>query len=441
MHGVSLNRGKFGYKDTFIEIGSEPDKLMIAIDQLKERYGTEMATTLLCCRVFLGTAAATDLDHFTESNEIDWVTFMALCRGHRIRPVVYKVIGASASLPVAIGKKIRDEQATLVMTNWKLAMETERIISVMKDNGIEMIPYKGTAFSKQFYGDLVSRESSDIDIIIQQKDLTKAAILLKKDGYLPEMEDAYHYLGDRFYDYYKDYNLNKFKNGSRVFHLELHWAIAEKFIGLSPRIDDYLYHRNRQINLVKADMAVMDDTAHFSAILIHHALKDNFAQLKNVLDLSQAIKQPAIQAYAPQLIYSFHIYHLNKALSISNFLTRELMGVSFGKISEEQIDGDTASYFKNQVCATASAEYPNGQTQFLKWMSDTVLLQDTYLRRIRFYLICFKYRFIPGIKDFRTFHFPKALFFLYYLVKPFRTWFSPLDKMEEKRKLVPVDEG
>jgi hypothetical protein len=186
---------------------------MIDINDFERKYGYEMALLVLCCRVFFETATTDELKTFFK------------------------------------------------------AVETERVILLLYKNNIDSIPYKGMAFSKQFFGDLISRESSDIDLVIKPTDLERAVQILKEDEYLPELDDVYQYLGSKFQSYNKDYNFNKFNNNSRIYHLELHWAIAENYLGASNRVNQFHYQANTQTELAKTNVKALNEVSHFSAIL------------------------------------------------------------------------------------------------------------------------------------------------------------------------------
>ncbi len=407
---------------------------MISVQDLKKCYGYEIAAIILCCRVFFKTASATELNAFISENAINWDIFIQLAKVHRVRPVTYQVI-VRMDIPAETRALIQKQHAAIIIKNWKHAVETERLILLLRANGISVVTYKGVAFSQQFFGDLTSRESSDIDLVIRQDCLGQAIAILKEDGYLPELEDIRQYLGDRYFEQYKDYCLNKFKNGKREFHIEMHWAVAEKCIGITPRVNDLLFDWNSTVTFKNASLAGLNDHSHFSAILIHHSIKEPFKQLKNIVDLSQAIRHPGIEEKEAIIVKSFKSFRLQKVLGVSNSITEQLMGVSLKNVPTPQHTEQTAQYFLTQIC-TLRQHSTHPIWSMILGRKNTGLLHDSFLQRLNFYLICVKFRFVPGQADFRLIQLPGYLYFLYYILKPLRSVLRPLDPLKEKRKLL-----
>ena len=167
-----------------------------------------MALVVLACRLYCKTATYTELQYYIDENDLDWKLVCTICRNHSIRPVVYKTL-LTIELPVEIERLLKEEYLSCTVKNWKQALETERIITLLADNSIQAWPYKGTAFSRQFYGDIISRESSDIDLVIHPDDLDIVIMLMEKDGYLSEDNISFKYLRKKYLKNNKDYSFIK----------------------------------------------------------------------------------------------------------------------------------------------------------------------------------------------------------------------------------------
>ncbi|WP_295655581.1 nucleotidyltransferase family protein [uncultured Mucilaginibacter sp.] len=412
---------------------------MIAIDEIKKNHGTEMAAIILCCRFFFKTSTIDELKGFISDNDVDWYALVRLALKHRIRPTIYKILHL-LNLPPDIKVLIYHQQTEITKLNWKQAIETERLILLLAQNGIEAVPYKGAAFSKQFFGDLISRESSDIDLVIKSQDLEKAIAIFKNDGYLPEIDHVYKYLGEAYCSYYKDYNLNKFKNGIREFHVELHWAIGENYLNINKNVNAFINRCNSQIALVKYPVKALSQPDHFSAILVHHGIKDTFRYLKNIVDLCQAIQQLDVQKAMTSVKSDFETIKLSKVLAVGNFLSIQLMGVAmYQPQSLLNNNNTTDTFFINQLCSGNVLGAEDTSNVFL-WIKRRALLQDSSLQQFKFYWVSLKYRFIPGEADFDVIQLPRLVFFIYYFMKPFRSLIKPLDTVEKKQKLIPADQ-
>ena len=134
-----------------------------------------MALLIQCCRVHFKTDSIQSLNEKIEKfgeNKLAEVLkrVQLLSRLHRIRPVVYRVL-LNTIVPEEFKTLLKNELHSITLQNFSIAKETERIVIKLENAGITLIPYKGVAFSKQFYGDISMRESSDIDLVIDPTSL------------------------------------------------------------------------------------------------------------------------------------------------------------------------------------------------------------------------------------------------------------------------------
>jgi len=160
---------------------------MLALDQIATHYGKPMALLIQCCRVHFKTDTLESLNQSLEGINEDKVDEIVkrvrlLSRLHRIRPVVYRVL-LNANVTEQFKTALKNELHSITLQNFEIAKETERIVQKLAIAGITAIPYKGVAYSKQFYGDISMRESSDIDLAIDASDLLAIKPLLEEDGY------------------------------------------------------------------------------------------------------------------------------------------------------------------------------------------------------------------------------------------------------------------
>jgi len=258
--------------------------------------------------------------------------------------------------------------------------------------------------------------------------------VLKEDGYIPEIDNVYQYLGARYFDYYKDYSLNKFQGRIRDHHLELHWAIAENYYNVNSKVNPFIYTSGQQLPFIKSHIKLLDPVAHFSAVLIHHAVKDGFTCLKNIIDISYAIQHPDIQTQVNLLSDTFKSLKLQNVLNIGNGLSQQVMGVGLNGLALPEITESAMQHFIDNVC---SGHLLLTDKKLSGSIKNAILLQASNLNKLQFLYHLAKYRFIPATTDFRIFKLPQPLFFLYYLIKPFRSLLKRFSTDEEKRKLTP----
>ena len=149
---------------------------------------------------------------------------------HGLVPLVYKSLESCGGkgVPKDVLERLRDHFRKNVL--WSLARTREllELLDLFTRNGIQAIPYKGPVLSAMLYGDVCSRQYSDLDFFIRVSDLQNVSELLLSEGYrtdsslprnrekLPTRAREQHF----------------YKNNSMV---EIHWRFAPRYYGC--RID------------------------------------------------------------------------------------------------------------------------------------------------------------------------------------------------------------
>ena len=122
-------------------------------------------------------------------NHIDWMLVVRLCSEHLILPAFYlnlKYASLLSIVPndlVAYLEKITNANRK---RNEKIIGQTIKISELLNSKNIDVIFLKGIAHIKsKLYKNFAERMIGDIDILVEEKDILKAAELLMKDGYTP----------------------------------------------------------------------------------------------------------------------------------------------------------------------------------------------------------------------------------------------------------------
>lgn len=410
---------------------------MIPVEDIKNSYGVEMAVVVLTCRVHFKTATTEELQLFIDANEIDWKTVLTICRNHCIRPVAYKIL-IGLRIPGTIAAVIKEEYFIVIAKCWQHAIETERLITLLKEHNIQAVPYKGTAFSKQFYGDLVSRESTDIDLIIKPEDLGKAIPVFKADGYLPESELMYEFFGSKYFKYHKDFNFNKFRKREREFHIELHGRIIENSIGIAGKVNDLIYKECGKLVLINTELIVLNPNIHYMAVIIHHGIRDIFRSLKAVADISQLttnnnneLNRELINEYVSSL-------HISKVFALGNIISEKVFGIAMVDNFNYKIPSKKVNYFISRLLSTTALNL-HPLKSMMQYFIIHLYLCDSFTGKIKVISSFIQYRFVPSLIDIRIISLPKPLHFLYSIFKPLRSLVYRSTAMKEKQRLIPKE--
>ncbi len=405
---------------------------MISIEKIQLEFGTEIALVLLCCRVHFNTETRPALQNFINKHPINWARVQSLSGYHRIDPMIFGILG-NATLPNEVAEQIKQKRLYLIQKNFKQALETERLIELLSKNNIDCRPYKGPTFSKQFYGDIVSRESSDIDLVISPRGFGTIISLMRKEGYSFENQLEYDYFGESIYEREKGLEFNKYKDGHRNFHVEFHWRISPNNVSVKKEAHSLLFQRGEEIVLTKTPLKALNRNAHFVAMFIHHSCNDAFCVLRNIIDIGQIRKCNTFtnedKIYISNTLKNLSLW---RAASVCTFLCGELLGVSLflSPKKESTIRPPIKRFFTERLLHQKMLGKHAEVTPFKK---SNYYLKETNYEKIKYIFTCVKYRFIPSSKDIRMYRLPKKLYFLYMLLKPFRSLFFRISNEEKKR--------
>ena len=251
------------------------------IRTIKEKFNPEIALLVLCCRVFLRTGDIEMLRTFIKENRIDWSRVYDLSKVHRIRPVIFKVL-----FPV---KELVEEKTFLLFRSFCINFssrvfsrkaESDRIIALLKQHGINARQYKGLEFSKLIYDDISLRESADIDVIIAEEDLTGTMDIMKKEGYEMKMQQFYNRFPAKFLKLNKDVCFDKEGVFGGSFNFEFHLR-PTKF-----RMNMITSFRQLLGNDYLSPQYQYDHNDYYKLMIINNGLSDYYPTLRSLLDLA-----------------------------------------------------------------------------------------------------------------------------------------------------------
>lgn len=393
---------------------------MIIISEIEKKYSPETALLLLCIRCHFKTAVYSEIASYVKEQTIDWASFRRQASYHRIRPIAYRslLLGGIAFNGL---DDFKAELQQYTLQNWQLAQETERVLDLFENKGIKATPYKGTMFSKQFYGDLVSRTSTDIDLLIDWDDLQPCIEMLKKEGYVPEWAMEKFYGWNKLKISENEYNMDLNKNGERLFHIELHWDISSKQIFVSKKATNILQHKKNNIQLLNNHVPCLTDSSHFITILLHHASKDVYSFLRNLVDIAQAAQRIQDQEEWATIKSGLSTIGHLRSYEIARELIKSLFGISLPQLANEPISTKTILLYQYDLLDFNKRIHPpSSMSRIISAFHKRSLQADTFKAKFKQYVGPIKIIAIPNWSDYMAFPLPRKLFFLYYFTKPFR---------------------
>lgn len=411
---------------------------MLSLDQIANLYGKPMALLIQCCRVHFNTNTIESLNTSVLAIEEAKVgetlkRVQLLSRLHRIRPVVYRML-LSTTIPEEFKISLKNELHSITLQNFEIAKETERIVKKLATVGITAIPYKGVAFSKQFYGDISMRESTDIDLAIYASDLLAIKPQFEEDGYAiaAGMENPVK-ASTTYYTENKDLCFDKMTSNHQ-FHVELHWMVTHPRYQAPTNLNKINIAETVESELAGTSLKFLEPTEHFRATLLHHLLHDGMEYLKLLVDITQAqvaiwrspqeaeklndqdVKITLLNEKIAGLEQHYHIAPILQAIE-------ELFGIgqikvkgNNGAISTSIIDyclRSTIGRYRRHRVFSLLGHYLrtlHNRVRFIKYKKEQHRFQISYMHSL----------IKPGLGEREWIPLPSYLHGLYYLIRPLR---------------------
>ncbi|MEM7065575.1 MAG: nucleotidyltransferase family protein [Cyanobacteria bacterium P01_B01_bin.77] len=200
--------------------------------------------------------------------EIDWTALIQLAKKHKVGPLFYNQLSnlAIEAVPTLLQNKFRQYSQTMAGRNLFITFELTRLLSLMTENGIDPLPYKGPVLAQTIYQTLNLRLFSDLDIVVQPQDIYAVEDLLIAEGYRPyygkksRTELAAHMksAAEHTYDFYHD--------SKRIF-IEVHWRFWPKtFSSVNPT---HIWHRRQTATVAGKSVSTLAIEDYLIILCIH----------------------------------------------------------------------------------------------------------------------------------------------------------------------------
>lgn len=398
---------------------------MISARLIAEKYGGEMAALILLCRLQYNTITPVEVQTFINSQSLNWELFQKIITLHQVRPFVYNALTANAiQTDAAFYNKLRLTTTRIATGNLLKLKELVRIQQLLKKSGVESIPNKGVLLSKKLYDDYISRETSDIDFIINPGDFVTAISVLVADGY-----ECVNYYNPEYMDLFleSDHEVKFVKSISgEEYKIEIHWAITHKMMAIPFRAEEVFHNTGRE-NVLNHEVEILSLSNTFLVLLIHHGVNDVWRTVRHSIDIASFIYKYYADIDWREMERLTRKYKIYKTTCLGLSMCREIYGV--------EIPGNFAANapLLNHVIHNMLRFPPIKR----KKLSTENILQQFRLRdsvpdKIRLSGAYAGTALLPNIRDVEAWPIPAKWGFAYYFIKPFRLALSYLQKHLKK---------
>ena len=335
---------------------------------------------------------------------LQWPMIMQRARSHQVYPLVYRNLSdlGFSGVPEAVQSGLRSLYLANALRNQWLAEELARVLSLLGDAGIPVIPLKGVPLALALFGDPAARVCGDIDILVPPRDVKRALGLILASGY--DAEVNHPYFSKLALRHGRHFNAVRESRGIS-FLLEVHWTLIQ--------------HSSKNAEALRNLWAGALPQTYFGAqayspgpeweflYLCIHAADHDWQVLKWLVDIHQTVLSGTVNwqkamEEAERLELGLVV---RQTLAVSSLLLGTPLPASFAPASLPE----RLRIFPQTPVAEDSPEAT------LAFRHRRVLTRP--LDRLGYFATLV---FAPKVTDLEFVRFPRYLGFLYYVIRPLR---------------------
>lgn len=216
---------------------------------------------------------------------------------------------------------VRQLSQAIVLRDLLLALEKE---------GIDVIPFKGATLSQLLYGDVTSRISKDIDLLIDFQYFDKARKTLERLGFSITGIDSSKFTGLQNFltkGLLKHCEFVHVKSGIQV---ELHWSLFDN--RSLPFSFDYLKRRSEKGEFLETNVTLMNREDLFIYLCVHGA-EHMYFRLKWLIDIHEFLQSVNLNWQA--LIERAKQLDCHRSVLLSMALSRSVFGTPLPDVLDD----------------------------------------------------------------------------------------------------------
>lgn len=337
--------------------------------------------------------------------KMNWTEFMHLVQFHKIYPVIYLLLKTSMYVPNNVKELLHHLYMKNTMEMLNLTREMDQINRALQEAEIRVLMLKGPALSYELYGDLCSRTSKDLDILISFNDLRKTLEILYLLGY----ENGYE-PPRKIKNWHKKVHHLELMNKETNCKVEIHWALHPG-PSLEPDFNT-LWKRRKTIHITETPIFSLENEILFY-YLITHGARHGWFRIRWLMDIVQILKKNVRYEECPQVMKDNKVVHLyGQCLCLMEIL--ELYHLNNKKRiytkKEEKLATSAISFIKEKIhfYSPPSREW---EKEVKKYLFDIKPFMQKNL-----YII---WKFKANSWDAEILPLPPVLHFLYVPLRPF----------------------
>lgn len=277
-------------------------------------------------------------DHLSKKKDLsedEWLRILESARRHSVGPLLFSLLwkaGTDRLLPPSITEPLRQKYLATAVSNARRFHLFSEIVSEFQQQGIPVIPLKGTHLAHFVYPDPGARPMSDLDILVKPGDLHRAASRLFELGYgfrdyktgRIEADKSLHYPIPPGQMHFRALHHRSSRNV-----VELHHAITYADSPFTIHMDG-IWRRARPASIDAIEMLTMHPEDLLLHLSLHLAYQHRFdaTSFRALFDIKAVLDAPAPPIDEDRLIRRAREWRVHRALFLCLYFVQRFFNSS-----------------------------------------------------------------------------------------------------------------
>lgn len=373
---------------------------------------------LLCCaRTEIPAQIARQIQQLS-AQAIDWQYLLKLAADHEVKPLLFQALNTTCpnDVPTAVLDQLRQFFYGNTAHNLLKTKELLNLLSILKENNVAAIPFKGPVLAVKAYGKVAFRDFCDLDFLIRKQDIFKTKDLILAQGtYQLTSHTPLNTTHELMYS--RAACEFSFVDYERHIAIEPHWEFTQKKHCISLDIES-VWRRQQKIVLEGERVPTFSIEDSLLIVCINGA-KDQWRKVKTICDVAELIRShPDIDWFL--LIEESQKVGCKRIVLLGILLANRVLGAAIPAPVSVHVKNDSRALdmLLNQVVQALFSDdrLPRKSVgaNFSLW---NLQVRERFVDKVRY---CSNLVFGPNEGDVEFVSLPPAFAWMYLFIRPIR---------------------
>ena len=298
---------------------------MIELAEIARNFGANAALLIFGLRWRHGCTMPAEERFLASLSDVDGDLLATQVQEHGLSPADVRHPVIISALPDAWWSRFTRHHEVISKSTLVRVGEMQALNRSFEEAGIDVRFWKGPLLSLLLYGDLTTRPTRDIDVLIRPDDLMSIRQVLRLQGYVDELplRDAAIPL---FMQTHREWVMRRTTNERLIHYVELQWSPAMPW-SMSPTAQDMAFSGRQVMDLGRSPLPVPEPETHWLMLAAHHGYSEGWRQLRQVSDMAAFAMLPPGRVNMDLLLELSERYGLKRTFTVGLGLAQRLAGV------------------------------------------------------------------------------------------------------------------